>query len=68
MKKGKEKGRKITLKNASFWAINSLHPPCRKLMCRGKKMNLKKGDGEKNEQNAQYISLHIFKFILNFLI
>ena len=48
IKKG-EKG----LKNASFWAINSkknaggvfrppLYTPC-KLICRGKKLNLKKG-------------------------
>ena len=31
-------------------------PPAANL-CVGEKMNLKKGGGEKNDQNAQYISL-----------
>ena len=60
---GKKKGgklhkkRKKGLKNASWacmWAINS--PRRRKLICRGKKLKLKRGGGG-NDQNAQYISL-----------
>ena len=54
MKKRKKEGKLHkkkwgkSLKNASFWAINLIV---------GKKMNLKRGGGGKNDQNAKYISL-----------
>ena len=54
MKKGKEKSRKITKKKGEK-ALKISHR--RKLICRGKEMNLKRGGGG-NDLNAQYISLH----------
>ena len=63
MKKGKEKRRKITLKKGEkalkfIFLGYKLNPARRKLICRGKKFNLKRGGGG-NIQNAQYISLRL---------
>ena len=63
MKKGKEKKEENYIKkgekNASFWAINSkkIRPARSKLICRGKKFNLKREGVRGNDQNAQYIPL-----------
>ena len=60
MKKGKEKGRKITLKKGKralkMQIFGLLTPPRRKLILRGKKFISKEGGGT-NDRNAQYISL-----------
>ena len=59
---GKKKGENynkrggIGLKNASFWAIISPLPSGGA----GKKMNLKRGVGGGNDQDAQYIPLNVF--------